>query len=206
MIDLRTAGAIVCVAVAVLALIEMFRQPKDVKKRYHHELRQTILQPDFVTDLRKQLEEEIQTHLKETLKPLDNEVQTIIAKASKETANSLQASTQSNQQILQQGVENYLAEVGNMLKGDIGALRTSISEVEAGIQAVQKEYQSALNGYRQNVVKRVEDLVDEHAADLLVNYLHNSLAGIEIGDQQEFILAKLDENKAALVKELKGEQ
>lgn len=206
MIDLRIAGAIVCVAVAVLALIVMFRQPKDVKKRYHHELSQTILQPDFVADLRKQLEQEIQIHLKETLKPLDKEVQTIIAKASKETADSLQAATQSNQQILQQGVENYLAEVGNMLKGDIGALRTSISEVEAGIQTVQKEYQSALNGYRQNVVKRVEDLVDEHAADLLVNYLHNSLAGIEIGDQQEFILAKLDENKAALVKELKGEQ
>lgn len=205
MIDLRILGIIVCVAVACLALLEMLRQPREVKKRYHHELRQTILQPDFVADLRKQLEKEIQEHLKETLKPLDKEVQTIIAKASKETANSLQEATKSNQLILQQGVENYLADVGNMLKGDIGALRTSIAEVEAGIQAVQQEYQTALNGYRQNVVKRVEDLVDEHATDLLVNYLHSSLAGIELGDQQEFILAKLDENKAALTKELRGE-
>lgn len=205
MIELRTLGVIVCVAIAVLALIEMFRQPKDVKKRYHRELRQTLLQPDFVADLRKQLEKEIQLHLKETLKPLDNEVQTIIAKASKETADSLQAATQANQQILQNGVENYLEEVGNLLKGDIESLRKSISEVESGIQAVQKEYHSALGGYRQDVVKRVENLIDEHATDVLVNYLHNSLAGIELGDQQEFILSKLDENKATLQKELRGE-
>jgi len=175
------------------------------RDKYRQELKLTILQPDFIANLRKELEKDVQAHVKAAIAPLTKEVSDVVADAKKQTLANLDESLKENRAALQQATEEQVVAVKNLVAGDAGSLQQSMTTLQKDIEALQQEHQAVLADYRTKVLARVKTLVDEQAADLLADYLQSSLQGLELGDQQEFILARLDANKDALFKELGNE-
>lgn len=205
MFDVRFVGAIGCLIIAGIALILLMRERSWARDKYRQELKLTILQPDFIANLRKELEKDVQAHVKAAIAPLTREVSDVVADAKKQTLANLDESLKENRAALQQATEEQVAAVKNLVAGDAGSLQQSMTTLQKDIEALQQEHQAVLADYRTKVLARVKTLVDEQAADLLADYLQSSLQGLELGDQQEFILARLDANKDALFKELGNE-
>ena len=205
MFDVRFVGAIGCLIIAGIALILLMRERSWARDKYRQELKLTILQPDFIANLRKELEKDVQAHVKAAIAPLTKEVSDVVADAKKQTLANLDESLKENRAALQQATEEQVVAVKNLVAGDAGSLQQSMTTLQKDIEALQQEHQAVLADYRTKVLARVKTLVDEQAADLLADYLQSSLQGLELGDQQEFILARLDANKDALFKELGNE-
>lgn len=205
MFDVRFVGAIGCLIIAGIALILLMRERSWARDKYRQELKLTILQPDFIANLRKELEKDVQAHVKAAIVPLTKEVSDVVADAKKQTLANLDESLKENRAALQQATEEQVVAVKNLVAGDAGSLQQSMATLQKDIEALQQEHQAVLADYRTKVLARVKTLVDEQAADLLADYLQSSLQGLELGDQQEFILARLDANKDALFKELGNE-
>ncbi len=202
MFDVRFVGAIGCLVIAGIALILLMRERTWARDKYRKELKMTILQPDFIASLRKELEKDVQTHVKAAIAPLTKEVGEVVADAKKQTLANLDESLKENRAALREATEEQVAVIKNLVAGDAGSLQQSMVTLQKDIEDLQQEHQAVLADYRTKVLARVKTLVDEQAADLLADYLQSSLQGLELGDQQEFILARLDANKDALFKEL----
>ncbi len=169
---------------------------------YKRQLEAAILKPEFVAGLRRELEQQMQDKFTTALKPIDTETKRFIEAVNKEAASSLKTSTESNRSLIEQSLQKYTQEIQALLKEDIASLQAGVSNAQNSLNGIERDYKTALDQQRQVLVARAQTLARDQLADLLVEYLHASVAGLEIGDQQEFILSKLEENKQTLLQEL----
>lgn len=204
--DIRWLAVLGCLSVAFISLVIMFRERNWAQKKYKQELKMTILQPDFITDLRRQLELDVQEHLKKAIKPLDKEIAEVVAAIKKQTETAITDSLKANATVLQDSAIEQAAAINEVIKADTKDLHDAMTSLQSEVETLQTETRQILDEYRQQVLARVKQMVDEQAADLLAEYLQSSLQGLELGDQQEFILQRLESNKAALLQELGDEK
>lgn len=205
MFDVRWLGVLGCLVVTAIALVMLMRERTWARDKYRQELKLTILQPSFIANLRKELEKDVQAHVVSAMSPLKKEIAEVVAQAKKQTLANLEESLAQNREALQQAAAEQIEQVKGLVAGDAGSLQQSMAKLQKDIEALQQEHQAVLGDYRTKVLARVKSLVEEQAADVLADYLQSSLQGLELGDQQEFILARLEANKDDLFKELSGE-
>lgn len=202
MFDVRWLGILGCLTVAILALIIMYRERRWAQRKYQHELKTIILQPDFIAALREQLEKDVQDHVKKALKPLNNEVREVIADIKKQTETAISQGLRANAQALEQSAKDQSTALKAVIENDAQQLKAKLQALSSSADSLQAESDRVLQDYRSQVLDRVRKLVDEQATDLLAEYLQSSVEGLELGDQQEFIIARLEANKAQLLQEL----
>lgn len=202
MFDVRWLGILGCLTVAILALIIMYRERRWAQRKYQQELKTIILQPDFIAALREQLEKDVQDHVKKALKPLNKEVQEVIADIKKQTETAISQGLQANAQALEQSAKDQSTALKAVIETDAQQLKAKLQALSSSADSLQAESDRVLQDYRSQVLDRVRKLVDEQATDLLAEYLQSSVEGLELGDQQEFIIARLEANKAQLLQEL----
>lgn len=202
MFDVRWLGILGCLTVAILALIIMYRERRWAQKKYQQELKTIILQPDFIAALREQLEKDVQDHVKKALTPLNKEVQEVIAGIKKQTETAISQGLQANAQALEQSAKDQSTALKVVIENDTQQLKAKLQALSSSADSLQAESDQVLQDYRSQVLDRVRKLVDEQATDLLAEYLQSSVEGLELGDQQEFIIARLEANKAQLLQEL----
>lgn len=200
--DARWLGIIGSFAVALLALYMMLRERNWEQQRFRKELKQAVLQPDFVAALRKELEKDVQKHITASMGLLTKEVNQVVGAVKQRTIDGVDAALKENRTMLDKATQEEIAALATLVTSSSSTLRQSIQALETNVQAMHAEYESVLSDYRSQVVERVKHLVDERAADTLATYLQSSLSGLELGDQQDLILARLDANKAAFIEEL----
>lgn len=202
MFDVRWLGILGCLTVAILALIIMYRERRWAQRKYQQELKTIILQPDFIAALREQLEKDVQDHVKKALKPLNKEVQEVIADIKKQTETAISQGLQANAQALEQSAKDQSTALKAVIETDAQQLKAKLQALSSSADSLQAESNQVLQDYRSQVLDRVRKLVDEQATDLLAEYLQSSVEGLELGDQQEFIIARLEANRAQLLQEL----
>lgn len=188
--------------IAILALIMLFRERYWISKQYKRELKKALLQPSFIADLRKQLQEDIQDHVKKAVAPLNKEIDQVLATVKKDTLESVDQNLTANEELLHKAFQDQIAQVQNIVSQNSDLIQKSVKDIETDILDIQRQYQDVLGDYRTKVIGRVRQLVDQQAADLLADYLQASLQGVELGNQQDFILQKLEDNKAKFLEEL----
>ncbi len=67
--------------------------------------------------------------------------------------------------------------------------------------SINSATQEAISAKKDEVVKKVEDRLN----NILVSYLNNSLEGtIDLNDQEDYIFEKLEQNKAAILEDIKN--
>lgn len=206
MFDIRWIGVLGCLAVAVLALVIMLRERSWAQRRYKQELKLTVLQPEFIAELRKQLESDVQDHVKKALVPLGKEVQEAIVSIKKQTETSIAQGLTANANALEQAAQDHSATLQAVIEADAKHLHAQMQVLSKSVDSLQVESQALLTEYRQQVLAKVKHLVEEQAADVLAEYLQSSLQGLELGDQQDFILERLEANKTELLAELGHDQ
>lgn len=200
--DARWLGIIGSFAVALLALYMMLRERNWERQKFSKEMREAVLQPDFVEALRKELEKDVQKHIAMTMEQLTDEVTKVVETVKQHTLEGVDAALKENRTLLDQATHQEVTSLTSLVSTSSASLKQNMAMLEKHVADTHTEYEAVLGSYREHVTQRVKQLVDERAADMLAEYLQSSLTGLELGNQQDLILARLDANKAALLEEL----
>ncbi|MFZ1820735.1 MAG: hypothetical protein WAU72_02905 [Acidimicrobiia bacterium] len=96
-----------------------------------------------------------------------------------------------------------IQEIQNrVIPARVNDFENKMSEMSLELENIESDISNYLDEYKNQVRERISKIVDEHAVEVLSNYLNASLSGIEFGEQQDFILERLEQNKIALKNEL----
>ncbi len=202
---MRWLGVFGSLGIAALALLMLFRERTWVHRKYRQELLMMVLQPEFLTKLRKDLEKDVQQHIADAMKPLAKEVKEALQQVHEKNQKTLAEALAASQKTLLESTQNQLQGLQTQIKHSEQELRGTISTLEQDMAAVQSEYHEVIESYRAKVHGRVKQVIEDRAVELLADYLQQSLQGLELGNQQEFIIGKLNADKERLLQELADE-
>ena len=190
------------IGLSVVVLVLFVRQSKSLERRYREELERTILKPDFVKQLRTKLERETENLVTEAIKPLTKEIVMSTQLAHAELQKKITQNIAESQQLIDQATNAYTTNLSELEKSVSAKSRQRTDQIEEQFSIVEEAMRHDADEYKKRMATKLTSLVDSKAADLLSQYLNESLQGLELGDQQVFILARLEETKADFKKEL----
>lgn len=202
MVELKWIGVIGSVLVALIALVILIRERTWVKLKYREELKKAVLNPEFIASLRGVLEKDVEKHIAGALEPFSKEIKGLVQTIDTQSRTIIDETLARNTAMVKQATEAHLKHLDTVVNSQSALFTQEMTELTTALAVLQKDSQNFLTTYHTQVNTRIQELVDAHATDLLAGYLQSSLQGIELGDQQDFILAKLEENKAILKEEL----
>lgn len=202
MIELRWVAIIISMSVSLIALIILYRERVWIQKSYRKELKQAVLNPEYVAKLHTTLEKDVAKHVANALTPFAKEMRSLVDEIDKESNQTIRASLQKSSAAIEQATTAQVTALETISKDQTTLLLDHSKKLQQALDSLSEQQLQYMQTYQQNVMQRVQQLVDEHAASLLANYLNASVQGVEFGDQQEFILERLEANKAAIKKDL----
>lgn len=161
-----------------------------------------ILTADERRELKKQAAAQYEAALVRELKQFEGQLtnlsSSLLAELKADVKSSDQAVTQAAAQLTTQLSEQYTS----LLTQATTQLQTHLSTVEQELTkettALQESLQATTEARRQVVLKRV----DTELADILSQYMNATLEQLDLTDQEQFILAKLEAIKPQLKEDL----
>lgn len=179
----------------------IWRQKSQMKAQYKQDLARTILRPEFVNSLRKELEVSAVNSIQTSLKALQVETDESVKKLHKSSEKLLDNGVKQAEDELVTAAKAYSSQLTSAGQQATTALQQTLTQLDGKLKETSSALSTELERYRTEVNERLHRVVDEQATEVLANYLNESFTGIDLGSQQEVILKRLEQNKEAIKKD-----
>ena len=102
MIELRWVAIIISMSVSLIALIILYRERVWIQKSYRKELKQAVLNPEYVAKLHATLEKDVAKHIAAALTPFAKEMRSLVNEIDDKSNQTIRQSLQKSSDAIMQ--------------------------------------------------------------------------------------------------------